>query len=143
MTLLLNQAITAAATVITTPMQIVNRNRGAALLYVQTNCTISGAVAPTNSCSISCDLQTSLDGGVTFTDIGNYTAYLTGGVGIYTINGNTAITSAVQQTDTLTNTTTQGILGSLIRCKLQSFGSYANGTSVRIDAFAPQGLAPQ
>jgi hypothetical protein len=143
MTILLNQAITGAATVTTTPMQIVNRNRGAALLYVQTNCTISGVVAPTNSCSISCDLQTSLDGGLSFTDIGNYTAYLTGGVGIYTINGNTAVPTPVQQTDTMTNSTQQGILGSLIRCKLQSFGSYQNGTSVRIDAFCPQGLAPQ
>jgi hypothetical protein len=107
-------------------------------LTVQGSCSIAATSGFAVSCTIGIDIQTSIDG-TNYTDVGNLSWYQTGSTGILTLVGNSPVTTPVALTDALgPNTTQQGILGSLVRAKLTSSGTYS--ASVRVDAFSPSGL---
>ncbi len=76
--------------------------------------------------------------GVSWIDIANFHFLLVSLRSILNISLLTAIAAAYTATDgTLAaNTTKDGILGSLFRCKYTTVGTYAGGTTLRVDAIA-------
>lgn len=80
-------------------------------------------------------LQTSLDGGATWTDIANFHFTTSTARKIINLNAQTAVTSQVTPTDgsMTANTAQDGVLGPLFRVKYQSTGTYAGGTTLRLD----------
>jgi hypothetical protein len=90
--------------------------------------------------SIDVYLQTSLDGGLTWTDIAEFhvtTSSLRHGVNL---TAQTPVTTQVALTDggMAANTCQDGILGPLFRCKLLSTGTYAGGTTIAVDVQSDQ-----
>jgi hypothetical protein len=139
--LFLQSSITTPGTTISTPMQFRDARRGVSYLTCQANCSIASTSGFAQSCTVSVDVQVSLDGS-NFTDVMNFSYFSgTGGVSILTVNGGTPIAAPTPLTDGLTANTSQGgILGSLVRCKLQSWGTQS--ASIRVDAVSSAGLVP-
>lgn len=84
-------------------------------------------------------VQTSLDNGLTWTDIANFNFLLASARKLYNLSALTAKTTVVAPTDgTLTaNTAVDGILGPQYRVKWTSVGIYA-ATTVRVDIHGDQ-----
>ena len=83
-------------------------------------------------------VQTSVDGGATWIDVANFSFTTSSAKFVYNLSAATAVTTEYTPTDgTLTaNTSKDGILGNLFRTKLTTTGTYAGGTTVRIDVNA-------
>jgi hypothetical protein len=83
-------------------------------------------------------VQTSIDGGTSWTDIANFHWTITGSRLMYTLSSATPVTTQYTPTDgTLTaNTAKDGVLGNLYRAKYSTTGTYAANTNVRIDLMA-------
>lgn len=79
-------------------------------------------------------VQTSLDGGTTWIDIANFHFTTSSLRAIYNLNSQTAVTTQYTATDgTLAaNTAKDGILGTLIRVKDTTTGTYAASTTLSI-----------
>ncbi len=90
--------------------------------------------------SVDAYLQTSLDGGAIWTDIANFRFTTATARKIVNLNGQTPATAQVTPTDgaMAANTAQDGVLGPLFRIKYQSSGTYAGGTTLRIDVTTDQ-----
>lgn len=82
-------------------------------------------------------VQTSLDGGGTWTDVANFHFTTSTARAVFNLSSATAVTTAYTPTDgTLSaNTAKDGVVGNLWRVKYTTVGTYAT-TTLRIDAIA-------
>lgn len=94
--------------------------------------------------SVDAWVQTSLDGGSTWEDVANFHFTTSSQRFIYNLNSGTSVTTEYTPTDgTLAaNTSKDGIIGNLWRVKFTSVGTYAGGTTLRVDMIA-DGLTAQ
>src|SRR5262249_35855092 len=140
--LFLQSSITTPATVTSTPLQLRDARRGVPYLTLQSSCSIAGTSGFAVSCTVNVDVQTSIDG-TNFTDIANL-RYFAGpcGTNIMTVTCSSPIAAPTALTDGLAANTSQGgVIGSLLRCKLQSWGTHS--ASIRVDAVSSAGIVPQ
>jgi hypothetical protein len=84
-------------------------------------------------------LQTSFDGGATWTDIANFHFLLASARKVVNLNAQTPQTTQVTPTDgsMAANTAQDGVLGPIFRVKYQSTGIYV-GTTLRVDLTTDQ-----
>ena len=89
-------------------------------------------------------VQTSLDGGATAIDIANFHFTTASLRKAFNLSALTPVTTQATPTDgsLSANTAVDGLLGPLFRVKYQSSGTYAGGTTVRVDVSGPR-LTPQ
>lgn len=89
-------------------------------------------------------VQTSIDGGGTWTDVANFHFTTSSARFIYNLNSSTSKTTEVVPTDgsLAANTSVDGVIGNLWRCKYTTVGTYAGGTTLRVDMIA-DGLTAQ
>lgn len=80
-------------------------------------------------------LQTSLDGGATWTDICNFHATTASLRKAVNLSAATPVTTPQALTDgsIAANTSQDGMLGPIFRLKYQSAGTYAGATTLRVD----------
>lgn len=86
--------------------------------------------------SVDAYLQTSVDGGATWFDIANFHFTTASAKALFNLSSQTPVTTQfTTPTDgSLTaNTSKDGLVGPLFRVKLMSVGTYAGGTTLRID----------
>lgn len=129
---LLTLPITAAVGVTATvPMKL---NAAARNLAVQGNLAYGSG-----GTTINAYLQTSLDGGATWTDIAQFSFTTAAARFIYNLNGQTPVTTEYVPTDGSlgANTSKDGILGSQFRVKYVTTGTYV-GTTLSIDVSTDQ-----
>jgi hypothetical protein len=88
--------------------------------------------------SVDAYVQTSLDGGGTWIDVAEFHFTTASERYAYNLNSSTSVTSEYTATDgsLSANTAKDGIFGPQWRIKYSSVGTYAGGTSLRIDAYA-------
>ena len=120
---------TAVTALVTSPVQLSNDHPESLLL--QGNFTYGSG-----GTTISAWVQTSVDGGATWTDIANFSFTTSSARFLYNLSGLTPVTTEYTATDgSLTaNTAKDGIIGPLLRVKYTSTGTYAGSTTLRIDA---------
>jgi len=133
MSALLNLTITGAITAQTSTALQVQGQMGVESITLQANFTYgSGGTTATVW------VQTSLDGGLTWVDIANW-AFTTSSLrSVATLSALTPVTTVYTATDgTLgSNTCKDGILGHQYRTKTTTTGTYAGGTTLRVDLIA-------
>ena len=80
-------------------------------------------------------LQTSLDGGVTWTDIANFHFTTASARKAVNLSAATPVTTPVALTDgsMSSNSCQDGLLGFIFRLKYVTVGTYAAGTTLRVD----------
>lgn len=130
MAALLNQAITTAVSAQTTaPLQVApvrpeNLALYANFTYGSGGTTVDGWV------------QTSHDGGSTWMDIANFHFTTSSTKAIYNLSALTVVATTATITDgsLASNTTKDGILGTLYRVKYTTVGTYAGATTLAIHA---------
>jgi hypothetical protein len=85
-------------------------------------------------------VQTTLDGGVTWFDVANFHFTTSSANVAINLRRNTPQTTPVALTDgaMTSNTAVDGLLGSSLRVKLTTVGTYAGGTVLNIWACSPQ-----
>lgn len=85
-------------------------------------------------------VQTSLDGGVTWCDIANFHFTTASLRKIFNLSAATPVTTQATPSDgsLAANTSVDGILGPLYRVKYVTVGTYAGGTTLRVDVAADQ-----
>lgn len=83
-------------------------------------------------------VQTSFDGGTTWTDVANCHFTTASARSLYNLSSATAVTTAYTPTDgsLSANTAKDGLIGPLWRVKYTTAGTYGATTTLRIDAFA-------
>jgi len=83
-------------------------------------------------------VQTSLDGGVTWIDVMNFAFTTASASKVSAVVTSTALAAGATPTDgTLAdNTIVSGLLGDRVRLKYTTTGTYAGGTSLRVDGVA-------
>ena len=120
---------TAVTALVTSPVQLSNDHPESLLL--QGNLTYGSG-----GTTISAWVQTSVDGGATWTDIANFSFTTSSARFLYNLSGLTPVTTEYTATDgSLTaNTAKDGIIGPLLRVKYTSTGTYGGSTTLRIDA---------
>lgn len=109
------------------------------------NLTIQGAFTyGSGGTSADAWVQTSLDGGATWTDIANFHFTTSSARFIYNLSAATPKTTEVTPTDgTLaSNTAVDGVLGPMFRVKSTTVGTYAGSTKLRVDIQAGGVSAP-
>jgi hypothetical protein len=134
MTLLINHVFTTAETA------TVSANNVTCHDGVPKNVVIQAAFTYGSSgTTLKAWVQTSLDYGATWIDIYCFSVATTSVVNVVNLSAATAVTTSYVPLDgTLTaNTAKDGILGPLFRCKTTSTGTYAGGTTLRIDMYFP------
>jgi hypothetical protein len=99
-------------------------------LAVQGNFTYGSA-----GTSVDAYLQTSLDGGTTWQDIANFHFTTSSLRKLINLSSTTPVTTQVASSDGAlsANTAQDGLLGGLLRVKYASTGTYAGGTTLKID----------
>jgi hypothetical protein len=135
MNLLSLPAITGAIGVSVTPAAKFNAPPRS--LAVQANFTYGSG-----GTTVDAYLQTSLDGGVTWTDIAQFHFTTASARFVYNLNSQTPVTTEYTPTDgSLTaNTAKDGILGPQVRAKYSSTGTYGGTTSLSIDIACDQAI---
>jgi hypothetical protein len=80
-------------------------------------------------------VQTTLDGGTTWIDIASFSFTTSSLTNVYNLTANTPKTTAVVPTDgTLTaNTVVDGLIGTKLRAKYVTTGTYTGTTTLKID----------
>ncbi len=137
MSILLNQAITTAVTTVTTtPLQFRDGNPESAVLQAAFTYGSGGTTA-------DAWVQTTFDGGVTWTDVANFHFTTSTARFAYNLSALTPVTTEYTPTDgTLAaNTSKDGLLGAWWRVKYTTTGTYAGGTNLRVDMQARGRLA--
>jgi hypothetical protein len=88
-------------------------------------------------------VQISVDGGLTWVDVANFHFTTSSARRLYNLSSATAVTSIATPTDgSLTaNTAVDGLLGTLMRVKYVTVGTYAGTTTLRVDVVGG-GLTP-
>ena len=129
MTILVNQVITTALTASTTTAVQVEPWR-ASSLAIQTVFTYGSG-----GTTFSVWVQTSHDDGATWMDIANVSGTTSSVKKIYNLSSLTAVSTAATPGDgALTgNTSVDGFVGTLFRCKITTTGTYAGSTTLRVD----------
>ena len=81
-------------------------------------------------------VQTTLDGGLTWMDIANFHFTTSSATAVINLSAATPQTSQKTPSDgaLASNTAVDGVLGPRFRVKYKSSGTYAGGTTLRIDA---------
>ena len=122
--------ITAAISpaVVTTPLQFlagIPRN-----LAIQAEFTYGSG-----GTTVDAYVQTTFDGGGTWTDIAQFHFTTASARKIFNLSALTPVTTQATPTDgaLASNTAIDGIIGSQVRVKYQSAGTYAGGTALEID----------
>lgn len=134
MTMLANLAITTALTAqVTLPQQMRDGNPESAILQ-------ANFVYGSGGTSADVWVQTSVDDGQTWADVANFHFLTTSARAQFNLSALTPITTQYTPTDgTLAaNTAKDGLLGPLWRVKYTTVGTYAGGTTLRVD-IAPRG----
>jgi hypothetical protein len=134
MTILLNATITTALTAsVTTTEQFRDGNPESAIIQGTFTYGSGGTTA-------SVWVQTSIDEGGTWNDVANFSFTTSTARFLFNLSALTAVTAQNTPKDgTLTaNTAVDGFLGPLWRCKTTTTGTYAGGTTLRVDV-APRG----
>lgn len=133
MTILANLALTTAVAAQTTPtLQFASG-------YAPTNALIQGTFTyGSGGTSADAWVQTSADGGATWTDVANFHFTTSSARFAYNLSSLTPVTSEYTPTDgTLSaNTAKDGLIGPLWRVKYTTVGTYAGGTTLRVDVIA-------
>jgi hypothetical protein len=135
MTILLNATITTAVTAsTTTAVQL--RPLGGTIadnVLLQGNFTYGSGGTTADAW-----VQTSVDGGGTWIDIANLHFTTASKKFVYNLSSLTPITTEYDATSTdgalAANTSKDGIIGTLFRVKYTTTGTYAGGTTMRVDA---------
>jgi hypothetical protein len=128
MTILANLPITTAvAAQVTAPVEFDVKPLSAAL---QAN-----LVYGSGGTTIDAWVQTSLDGGATWTDVANFHLTTSSARKIVNLSSLTPETTQVTPTDgsLSANTAQDGVIGSLWRVKYTTTGTYAGSTTLRVD----------
>jgi hypothetical protein len=129
---LLNTPVTVAQTNV---LGVVLQTRGAVsslALFAQFNFGSGGT-------SADAYVQTSMDGGLSWFDIANFHFLVASGKALFTLFAGTPKTTQLTAfTDgaLASNTALDGALGNQFRVKYTTVGTYAGGTSLRVDAVA-------
>ena len=135
---LLNKTITTFNTAaVTTPLQFL---RGAPpVLQLQANFTYGSG-----GTSVDAYVQTTLDGGTTWIDIAEFSFTTTSGRKVVAIPTALGVPIVYTATDgsLAANTALSGLLGSQIRVKYTTVGTYATSTKLSIDAQSASPLQP-
>ena len=109
------------------------------------NLTVQGSfVYGSGGTSADAWVQTSLDGGVTWTDIANFHFTTSTARFIYNLSSLTPKTTQVTPADgaLAANTSLDGIMGAMFRVKYTTVGTYATATTLRVDINAGGVSAP-
>lgn len=90
--------------------------------------------------SVDAYVQTSYDNGATWCDIAQFHFTTASARKVFNLNSQTPVTTQATPTDgSLTaNTSVDGLLAVLLRCKYKSTGTYGAGTSLSVDVSADQ-----
>jgi hypothetical protein len=134
MTILLNSTITTAITAsVTTPEQLRDGNPESVIIQGM-------FVYGSGGTAVDTWVQTSVDEGVTWTDVANCHFTTANARFLFNLSALTPVVTEYVPTDgTLAaNTAKDGLLGPLWRCKTTTTGTYAGGTVLRVDV-APRG----
>lgn len=83
-------------------------------------------------------LQTTFDGGDTWVDVTNFHFTTASASKVVNLSSMTPVTTAVTPTDgsMTANTAQDGVLGSQFRVKYASAGTYAGGTTLKVNVFS-------
>lgn len=130
MAILLNATITTAQSAAVTTALQVQSQAGVSSLTLQGTFTYGSG-----GTSADAWVQTTLDGGVTWTDIANFHFTTSSARFIYNLSALTAVTTEYTATDgTLSaNTAKDGVIGHQFRVKYTTVGTYAASTTLRVD----------
>jgi hypothetical protein len=129
---LLLATITAAATLVG-PVRKVRDQRGVRSLTAQAKLTYGSG-----GTTIDAYLQTSIDGGITWIDVANFHFTTASATKVLTLNSQTVVASFAPTDGTIAaDTVKDGVFGDQWRVKVISVGTYAGGTTLRIDV-SPQ-----
>lgn len=124
---LLSKTITTAVSTSTSQVSFAQRPVS---LAIQANFTYGSG-----GTTVDAYVQTSLDGGLTWTDIAQFSFATTTARKAYNLTNAAVTTIATPSDGALTaNTCVNGLLGSLYRVKYVTIGTYAGGTSLVITA---------
>lgn len=105
------------------------------------NLTVQGNLTyGSGGTTIDAWVQTSIDGGTTWTDIANFHFTTAGARFQYNLNSQTPVTTEYTPTDgsLAANTSKDGILGPQYRVKYTTVGTYGGNTSLSIDIACDQ-----
>jgi hypothetical protein len=128
MTILANVGITTAVTALTTP--VVKFDSKPISVALQCNFTWGSGGTTMNAW-----VQTTLDGGATWTDVANFSLTTSSARKIVNLSSLTPETTQVTPSDgaLAANTAQDGIVGSQWRVKYTTTGTYAGNTTLRVD----------
>lgn len=131
---LLSATLTAAQTQTTTS---VFRMRGARTALIQAAFTYGSG-----GTNVTAYVQTSLDGGTTWTDVAAFQFTTASARKIFNLSSATPVTSIGTPGDGALNVNNciDGIIGESWRVKWASTGTYAGGTTLKIDVILNNGL---
>lgn len=127
---LYSPTITTAGTTTSNTWQIDSAAGGVRNLTAQFNFTYGSG-----GTSVACYLQTSIDGGATWTDIAAFNVTTSSLRQIINLTSGTAVTTFYTATDGAlsANTCKDGCFGTKYRVKIISVGTYAGGTTLAVD----------
>jgi hypothetical protein len=79
-------------------------------------------------------IQTTLDAGITWIDIANFAFTTASGTKVINLSGLTPVTTAITPTDgaMADNTCQDGVLGSALRAKITTTGTYAGSSNLAV-----------
>jgi len=135
-TALLNIGVTTA---VTTQLSSTFQLRPGPAGGLPTNMTLQGNFTfGSGGTSADAYVQTSIDGGLTWTDVANFHFTTASARFIYNLSSATSFVTEYVPTDgTLGgNTAKDGVFGNQWRVKFTTVGTYAGSTTLRVDAFA-------
>jgi hypothetical protein len=134
MTMLFNHTFTTAETATLSPNNVVCRDGDPKNVIIQ-----ASFVYGSGGTTLKAWVQTSLDFGNSWIDIHCFSVAQTSLINVVNLSALTAVTTPYVATDgTLAaNTVKDGVIGPMFRVKTTSTGTYAGGTTLRVDLYLP------